>query len=78
MPETWTAIGIMAAFGLGALALHGTFGARIDKLGGRIDKLIDKIDQLGRDLRQEMKDGFARVDRRFEAHEEQHRAAEGG
>ena len=77
MPETWTAIGVMAAFGLGALALLGTVNARID--------------QLGRDLRAEIREGFTRLEdrlirvenrldsleRRFEAHFEEHRAAGG-
>jgi hypothetical protein len=71
MPETWTAIGIMAAFGFGALGLLATLHA--------------KIDQLGRDLRQDMREGFTRLEDRlvrlegrFDAHLEEHRAAGGG
>lgn len=78
MPETWTAIGVMAAFGLGALALLGTLNARIDGLGR-------DLRQEMRDLREEMREGFTRLEdrlagleTRFDAHIEEHRAAGGG
>jgi uncharacterized protein YdcH (DUF465 family) len=59
MPETWTAIGVMAAFGLGALALLGT-------LHGRIDQLRRDFQGELRESRTEMLAHFDRVEARFD------------
>jgi hypothetical protein len=60
---TWTALGILAAFSLGVLALQVTQGgrfdsvnARIDGLGDRIDGLGDRLDLTAEALRAEMRD----------------------
>lgn len=61
---TWTALGILAAFSLGVLALQVSqntriegVNARIDGLGERVDGLGDRLDRTAESLRAEMREG---------------------
>ena len=80
---TWTALGVLAAFSLGVLALHASHGSRFDSVNARIDAVNDRIAQTATanraelretrdDLRREIRGLGDRLERGFEEHQARH------
>lgn len=83
---TWTALGILAAFSLGVLALQVTHASRFDAVNARLDSVNARIDTVGdrtdrtaaelretRDeLRREIRALGDRLERRLEEHGARH------
>jgi hypothetical protein len=84
---TWTALGILAAFSLGVLAIQVSHASRFDAVNARIDGLGDRLARTTEVLRTEMReqDGQTRdelrreirtlgdrLERRLEEHEAPH------
>jgi hypothetical protein len=74
---TWTALGILAAFSFGVLALQVSQNSRVDavrdRLESRFERLDARVDQGFRELRNELRDQGQRFERSLEEHEAHHR-----
>lgn len=72
MAVTWTALAILGAFALGALALLAMQSTRFDAVNQRFDAVNQRIDEAVRELRSEIRALGDRLERRISAHEARH------